>query len=52
MTPNPATVNPDTDIEEVASLMIDKNFHTIPVIDGGKLVGIIGKEDILKTLIP
>ena len=52
MTLNPVTVNPDTDIEEIAGLMIDKNFHTIPVVEKNKLVGIIGKEDILKTLIP
>jgi CBS domain-containing protein len=36
----------------VAALMVDKNFHTIPVVDEEKLVGIVGKEDILKTLIP
>ena len=52
MTPNPITVQPETNIEEVAALMVDKNFHTIPVVDEGKLVGIVGKEDILKTLIP
>ena len=52
MTPNPITVQPDTNIESVAALMVDKNFHTIPVVDEGKLVGIVGKEDILKTLIP
>jgi CBS domain-containing protein len=52
MTPNPVTVRTDTDIEKVAALMVDKNFHTIPVVDQGKLVGIVGKEDILKTLIP
>jgi CBS domain-containing protein len=52
MTPNPVTVQTDTDIEKVAALMVDKNFHTIPVVDEGKLVGIVGKEDILKTLIP
>lgn len=52
MTPNPVTVQPETDIETVAALMVDKNFHTIPVVDEGKLVGIVGKEDILKTLIP
>ena len=51
MTPDPVTVAPDTDIEEIAGLMIDKNFHTLPVVKSGKLVGIIGKEDILKTLI-
>jgi len=52
MTPNPVTVRPDTDIEKVAALMVDKSFHTIPVMDKGELVGIVGKEDILKTLIP
>ena len=51
MTKNPVTVQPDTGIEEVAALMVDKNFHTIPVMDEGKLVGILGKEDILRTLI-
>ena len=52
MTPNPVAVRPDTDIEAVAALMVDNNFHTIPVVDEGELVGIVGKEDILKTLIP
>jgi len=50
MTPDPITVQSDTSIEEIASLMVDKNFHTIPVVDGGKLVGIVGKEDVLRTL--
>ncbi len=52
MTPNPVTVQPDTDIEAVAALMVDQSFHTIPVVDEGKLLGIVGKEDILRTLIP
>jgi len=52
MTRNPVTVHSDTDIEEIANLMLDKNFHTLPVVDEGKLVGVIGKEDILRTLIP
>ncbi|HIJ58012.1 MAG TPA: CBS domain-containing protein [Deltaproteobacteria bacterium] len=51
MTENPVSVHPDTNIEEIAALMVDKNFHTVPVEDNGKLVGIIGKEDILQTLI-
>ena len=51
MTPNPITVNPDTGIEKVAALMVEKNYHTLPVVDGGKLVGIVGKEDVLRTLL-
>ena len=51
MTLDPVTVNPETGIEHVAALMVEKNYHTLPVVDGGKLVGIVGKEDILRTLI-
>jgi CBS domain-containing protein len=52
MTPHPVTVSPSTPIEEIASLMVDRNFHTLPVLVEGKLVGIVGKEDLLKLLIP
>lgn len=50
MTREPTTVTPDMGIDEVASLMVDKKFHTLPVVDGEALVGVIGKEDVLKTL--
>ncbi len=50
MTPNPVTVHSETSIEEIAALMVDKNFHTLPVVDEGELVGVVGKEDVLKTL--
>ena len=52
MTPNPFTVGPETTVEEVATLMVEKKFHTIPVVQGGKLVGVVGKEDVLRTLMP
>ena len=52
MTPNPVTVLPETSIEEVATLMVGRNLHTLPVVDKGRLVGIVGKEDVLKTLMP
>ncbi len=50
MTPDPFSVRSDTSIEDVANLMVEKSFHTLPVVDDGKLVGIVGKADILKTL--
>lgn len=52
MTPNPVTVSPDSNIETVAALMVDQNFHTLPVVENGVLVGVVGKEDILRTLLP
>jgi CBS domain-containing protein len=45
------SVTPDTPISKIAGLMVEKHFHTIPVVEGKKLVGIIGKEDVLKILI-
>ncbi len=51
MTPDPVFVEPGMSIEVVASLMVDNGFHTIPVLEEEKLVGVVGKEDILKTLI-
>lgn len=47
---NPVTVEPQTSINKVAALMVEKHFHTIPVVSNGKLVGVIGKEDVLRTL--
>lgn len=52
MTPTPVTVKPETGIETVAALMVDSNLHTLPVVDGGRLVGVVGKEDVLRTLLP
>lgn len=51
MTEDPVTVSPDTTIEEIATLMVNRGFHTIPVVQDGRLVGVIGKEDVLKTII-
>lgn len=52
MTPGPIAVDPETTLEEIATLMVKKNIHTLPVVDKGKLVGVVGKEDILWTLMP
>jgi len=51
MTADPVTVSPDTTIEEIATLMVNRGFHTIPVVENDQLVGVIGKEDVLKTII-
>jgi CBS domain-containing protein len=52
MTADPVTVSPETTVEEAATLMVDRSFHSLPVLDGaGNLVGIVGKKDILKTLV-
>jgi CBS-domain-containing membrane protein len=51
MTPDPVTVRPDTAIDTIAALMVDSGFHTLPVVDKTGLVGIVGKTDVLRTLL-
>lgn len=50
MTTHPESVNKDTALEELAEIMVLKKYHTLPVVEGGKLVGVVGKADVLKTL--
>jgi len=50
MTQNPVTVTPDTPVSKVASLMAKQKVHTIPVVEEGKLVGIIGKMDLVRAM--
>ncbi len=49
---DPLTVDEDTPLEEIATIMAEKNIHTLPVMREEKIVGVIGKNDIIKTLIP
>lgn len=50
MTKNPITVAPDTPVQEIARLMSARGVHTLPVLEGGKLVGIVGKLDLIRGL--
>ena len=50
MSPNPVTVAPDTPVSQIAALMAKQKVHTIPVLEGGKLVGVIGKMDLIRAL--
>lgn len=45
------TVKKDTPIDEIATIMAEQKIHTIPVVEDNQLVGVIGKGDIIKTLI-
>jgi CBS-domain-containing membrane protein len=51
MTPHPKAVSPQTPIDEIATVMVNEKLYTLPVVDAGKLVGVVGKEDILRTLL-
>jgi CBS domain-containing protein len=50
MTPNPVTVTPDTPVARIAALMAKQKMHTIPVLEGDKIVGVIGKMDLVRAM--
>ncbi len=51
MIKKPLTVSSDTTILEVSKLLATKEFHSLPVVDDGKLVGIITTTDLLHFFI-
>lgn len=49
MTEKPVTVHPEMPVPEIAALMARKKMHTIPVLEGAKLAGVIGKIDLIRA---
>jgi CBS domain-containing protein len=44
------TVSETASINEIATAMAEQNVHTLPVVEGEKLVGVVGKGDLIKTI--
>jgi CBS domain-containing protein len=44
------TVSPDTYLSEIITIMAEKDIHTLPVLEGDKLIGIIGKQNIIHEM--
>jgi CBS domain-containing protein len=51
MSPYPVTTTPDTDVAEVAELMLEHDVRSMPVLDGDTIAGIISRRDILRALV-
>lgn len=51
MTSEVVTVAPETPIEDVATLMVDRDVSRVPVLEGERIVGIISKSDIVRSLL-
>jgi len=49
MTSNPFTVTPDTTIAEALAIMREKGIRRLPVLKGGKLIGIVTKRRLLEV---
>jgi CBS domain-containing protein len=44
------TCTPDTPVSEIASLMIEKKAHLIPVVEEKKVVGVVARLDIIRSM--
>ena len=51
MTSPPVTVGSSTRLGEVAGLMVDQRLSTIPVVDDGELVGVVGRRDVVRLIL-
>ena len=51
MTPNPTTIESTTTIADASELMRKRKFRRLPVVDNGRLVGIVTDRD-LRTVAP
>ncbi|OVZ62964.1 hypothetical protein CDO46_14560 [Pigmentiphaga sp. NML030171] len=47
----PVTVSPNTEVNEVRRLMLDKHARYIPVMDGRMLLGVISFYDVAKAVL-
>lgn len=45
------TVSPTTDISEVADIMSSRKMNALPVIQDGRLVGIVARIDLIRSMI-
>jgi CBS domain-containing protein len=50
MTKDVVTVGPGTSLREAAKIMADRWIRHLPVVDGGKLVGVISQRDLAGVL--
>jgi len=51
MTEDPTTVAPDTDLHEAARLIAEHRHNRLPVVEHGRLVGVVTRLDVLEALV-
>ena len=50
MTAGPQTVTADADVHDAASVIVESGHNLIPVVDGGRLAGVISRADVVRAL--
>ena len=50
MTPNPTTIGPDATAREAARIISESGHNRLPVVEDGRLVGVVSRADVLAAL--
>jgi len=50
MTHPVVTIGPDTLVKDAAAIMAERNVSGLPVVEGGKVVGVFSEADVLKSI--
>ena len=45
------SVTPDTPVSEVADIMSSRRVHAVPVVEGRRVVGVVSRIDLIKTMV-
>ncbi|MGY1808317.1 CBS domain-containing protein [Blastococcus sp. SYSU D00669] len=51
LTPRVRTVDAGDDLADIARLFVDDRLRSVPVLEHGRLVGIVSRRDLLRTLV-
>jgi CBS domain-containing protein len=51
MTEDPITISPDASVEEAARVIARRKHNRLPVVEHGRLVGVVTRVDVLDALI-
>ena len=51
MTPDPVCASEDAPVDEVAAMMLDQMVRRVPIVGGGRVVGIISASDIIQVFL-
>ena len=49
MSSEPMTIGPDAEIREARDLMLEHGFRHLPVVEGGRVVGVISIRDLARV---
>jgi CBS domain-containing protein len=50
MTKNPLIISPDTNLKTIIKLMVTHSIEHLPVIENGKIIGLVGHNQIFRSI--